>query len=142
MPREFSRSQRMAEQIRRDLSEIVREELKDPRLGLFSFTEVKLSKDLSNAIVFCSVLEGEHSDETIETLNHAAGFLRSRIAGRIHSRTVPVFRFVKDDSAERGEAMDALIRKAVSSDEARHPHTNDEANDNDNDNENDSNGPA
>jgi ribosome-binding factor A len=131
MPREFSRSQRMAEQIRRDLSEIVREELKDPRLGLFSFTEVKLSKDLSNAIVFCSVLEGEHSDETIETLNHAAGFLRSRIAERMHSRTVPVFRFLKDVSAERGEAMDALIRKAVSADEAKHPHPIDDDNESD-----------
>jgi len=116
----------MAEQIRRDLAEIVREELKDPRIGLFSFTEVRLSKDLSSAIVFCSVLDIEHGSETIETLNHAAGFLRSRIAGRIHSRTVPVFRFLKDDSAERGEAMDALIRKAVSSDEARHPRQNDD----------------
>jgi ribosome-binding factor A len=138
MPREFSRSQRMAEQIRRDLAEIVRDELKDPRLGLFSFTEVKLSKDLSNAIVFCSVLEVERSDETIETLNHAAGFLRSRIAERIRSRTVPVFRFLKDVSAERGEAMDALIRKAMSADEAKHPHPNDAANDDDN--EDDSNG--
>jgi ribosome-binding factor A len=138
MPREFSRSQRMAEQIRRDLAEIVREELKDPRLGLFSFTEVKLSKDLSNAIVFCSVLEDDRSDETIETLNHAAGFLRSRIAERMHSRTVPVFRFLKDVSAERGEAMDALIRKAVSADEAKHPPPNDESNENDN--EDDSNG--
>jgi len=137
MPREFSRSQRMAEQIRRDLAEIVRDELKDPRLGLFSFTEVKLSKDMSNAIVFCSVLQDERSDETIETLNHAAGFLRSRIAGRIHSRTVPVFRFLKDESAERGEAMDALIREAVHSDEARHPHD-----DNDNEDEDKTNGKA
>lgn len=138
MPREFSRSQRMAEQIRRDLAEIVREELKDPRLGLFSFTEVRLSKDLSSAIVFCSVLEEEQSDETIETLNHAAGFLRSRVAGRIRSRTVPVFRFLKDESAERGEAMDALIRKAVSSDEARHQHQHDD----DTENEDEPNGKA
>jgi ribosome-binding factor A len=138
MPREFSRSQRMAEQIRRDLAEIVREELKDPRLGLFSFTEVKLSKDLSSAIVFCSVLEDERSSETIETLNHAAGFLRSRVAERIRARTVPVFRFLKDESAERGEAMDALIRKAVSADKAKHPQPNDD----DNENEGESNGKA
>ena len=120
MPREFNRSQRMAEQVRRELAEIVRDELKDPRMGLCSFTAVKLSRDLSSAVVFCSVLDKALSEETIETLNHAAGFIRSQIASRIRARTVPVLKFVNDDSAERGEAMDKLIKKAIRQDEQHH----------------------
>ena len=120
MPREFSRSQRMAEQIRRELSEIVRNELKDPRMGLCSFTAVKLSRDLSNAVVFCTVLDNTLCDETIETLNRAAGFIRSQVASRIRARTVPVLKFVNDDSVERGEAMDELISKAIKSDKQHH----------------------
>jgi ribosome-binding factor A len=117
MPKEFSRSQRMAEQIRRDLSEIVRDELHDPRMGFLSFTAVKLSRDLSNAVVYCSVMDEADKDESLETLNRAAGFLRSSLAARINARTVPTLKFIHDDSVTRGAAMEDLIRKAVSSDE-------------------------
>ena len=120
MPREFSRSQRMAEQIRRELSDVVRDELKDPRMGLCSFTAVKLSRDLSHAVVFCSVLDQARRDATIETLNRAAGFLRSQIASRIRARTVPALKFINDESVERGEAMEALINKAIEFDEQHH----------------------
>lgn len=120
MPREFNRSQRMAEQIRRELAEIVRDELKDPRMGLCSFTAVKLSRDLSHAVVFCTVLDDTHRDETIGTLNRASGFIRSQIASRIRARTVPVLKFINDDSVERGAAMEALIEKAIKSDEQHH----------------------
>ena len=126
MPREFSRSQRMAEQIRRDLAEIVRDELKDPRMGFLSFTAVKLNRDLSNAIVYCSVMEDEKQAETLDTLNRAAGFLRSQLASRIRARTVPILKFVNDDSVKRGAAMDNLIRKAVSSDEHHDDNENNE----------------
>ena len=120
MPREFSRSQRMAEQIRRELAEIVRDELKDPRMGLCSFTAVKLSRDLSHAVVYCTVLDDALRDDTLETLNHATGFIRSQIASRIRARTVPVLKFVNDDSVERGEAMEELISKAIKSDRQHH----------------------
>jgi ribosome-binding factor A len=110
----------MAEQIRRELSEIVRDELKDPRMGLFSFTEVKLSRDLSHAVVFCSVLDEKLRDDTLETLNRAAGFIRSKIASRIRARTVPVLKFVNDDSVERGAEMEELINKAIESDKLHH----------------------
>ena len=120
MPREFSRSQRMAEQIRRELAEIVRDELKDPRMGLCSFTAVKLSRDLSHAVVYCTVLDEALRDDTLETLNHATGFIRSQIASRIRARTVPVLKFVNDDSVQRGEAMEELISKAIKSDKQHH----------------------
>lgn len=106
----------MAEQIRRDLAEIVRDELKDPRMGFLSFTAVKLNRDLSNAVIYCSVMEDDKQVETLDTLNRAAGFLRSSLAARIRARTVPALKFVNDDSVKRGAAMDDLIRKAVSSD--------------------------
>ncbi len=118
MPREFSRNQRMAEQIRRDLAELVRYELKDPRIGFLSFTAVKLNRDLSNAVVYCTVLDESQTQETIDTLNRAAGFLRSRIAGLVKARTVPAMKFVLDESVKRGAAMEELIRRAVDSDDS------------------------
>jgi ribosome-binding factor A len=109
----------MAEQIRRDLAEIVRAELKDPRIGLCSFTEVKLSRDISHAVVYCSVLDENAQQETIELLNRASGFLRSKVASRLLARTVPALKFVLDDSGIRGAAMDDLIGKALRSDSER-----------------------
>jgi len=128
MPKEFSRSQRMAEQIRRDLSEIVRDELHDPRMGFLSFTAVKLSRDLGNAVIYCSVMNEAEKDESLETLNRAAGFLRSSLAARINARSVPALKFVYDDSVTRGSAMEDLIRKAVGSDKRNR--INDEDQDN------------
>jgi ribosome-binding factor A len=113
----------MAEQIRRDLAEIVRAELKDPRIGLCSFTEVKLSRDISHAVVYCSVLDENAQQETIELLNRASGFLRSKVASRLLARTVPALKFVLDDSGIRGAAMDDLIDKALRSDSEREQHT-------------------
>jgi len=110
----------MAEQIRRELADIVRDELKDPRMGLCSFTAVKLSRDLSHAIVFCSVLDDAHREETIDTLNRAAGFIRSQIASRIRARSVPQIKFINDDSVERGAAMEELINKAIEADQMHH----------------------
>ena len=119
MPREFSRSQRMAEQIRRDLAEIVRDELKDPRMGFVSFSAVKLSRDLSNAVIYCSVMEEDKQEETLKTLNRATGFLRSKLASRMRSRTVPILKFINDESVTRGAAMETLIRKAINEDESK-----------------------
>ena len=136
MPREFLRSDRMAEQLRRELSDIVQDEIKDPRLGFFSFTEVRMSRDLSHAVVYTSVLEFENEDsenkdstqtgedqsevnqlqETVDVLNRATGFIRKQIASRIQARIVPTLKFVADDSVSRGSEMDVLIQKALYSD--------------------------
>ena len=116
MPREFSRSERMAEQLRRELAEIVRDEIKDPRLGFVSFTEIRMSRDLSHAVVYSSVLNSESQDEAIEILNRAVGFIRKEIARRIRARIVPTLKFVADESVIRGEAMDELISEAIESD--------------------------
>lgn len=126
MPREFSRSERMAELLRRELAEIVRDEIKDPRLGFVSFTEVRMSRDLSHAVIYCSVLNAEDQTESIEVLNRAVGFIRKEVARRIKARIVPTLKFAIDDSVLRGAAMDSLITKAIQKDEQR-----DNANDDD-----------
>lgn len=116
MPREFLRSDRMAEQLRRELAEIIQDEIKDPRVGFLSFTEVRMSRDLSHAVVYCSVLDNEQLHESIEVLNRAAGFIRKSIGRRIRARIVPTLKFVADESIIRGAAMDELISEAVQSD--------------------------
>ncbi len=117
MPREFSRSQRMAEQLRRELAEIIQDEIKDPRVGFLSFTEVRMSRDLSHAVVYCSVLDEQQLHESIEVLNRAVGFIRKSIGRRIRARIVPTLKFVADESVIRGAAMDELISEAIQSDE-------------------------
>ena len=129
MPREFSRSERLAEQLRRELAEIVRDEIKDPRLGFVSFTEVRMSRDLSHAVIYCSVLNSEDQAESIEILNHAVGFIRKEIARRIRARIVPTLKFAIDDSVMRGAAMDSLISKAIEKDNRRDDMDDDKASD-------------
>ena len=116
MPREFLRSDRMAEQLRRELAEIVRDEIKDPRLGFVSFTEVRMSRDLSHAVIYCSLFNSERQQEAIDVLNRAVGFIRKEIGSRIRARIVPTLKFVIDESVTRGEAMDDLISEAMNRD--------------------------
>ena len=129
MPREFSRSQRMAEQLRRELAEIVQDEIKDPRLGFISFTEVRMSRDLSHAVIYCSVLNSEQLNESIEILNSAAGFIRKSIGRRIRARIVPTLKFVADESVIRGAAMDELISEAIRSDQRSSEGSSDDGDD-------------
>lgn len=116
MPREFLRSDRMAEQLRRELAEIVRDEIKDPRLGFVSFTEVRMSRDLSHAVIYCSLLNSEKQQEAIDVLNRAVGFIRKEVGRRIRARIVPTLKFTIDESVTRGVEMDDLISKAISRD--------------------------
>ncbi len=116
MPKEYSRSQRMAEQVRRELAELVRDEVKDPRVTWVSFTAVKVSRDLSNAVIYCTVMNDEDREPALEALNKAAGFLRHQLSARIRSRIVPTLKFVYDVSIERGTSMESLIAKARSTD--------------------------
>jgi len=116
MPKEYSRSQRMAEQVRRELAELVRDEIRDPRITWVSFNAVKVSRDISNAVVYITVLNDEDRKPVLDVLNNAAGFLRHQLSSRIRSRIVPHLRFVYDESIERGTSMESLIAKARSAD--------------------------
>jgi ribosome-binding factor A len=117
MPHEYSRASRLGEQIQRELSELIRLEVRDPRVKLVTVTEVEVSRDLSHAKVFVTSLHGEEAArQSIQALQHAAGFLRSRLAHDIKARTVPELHFVYDESVERGVKLSHLIDAAVQSD--------------------------
>ena len=116
MSKEFSRNRRIAEQMRRNLSEIVRRELKDPRLQFLTITRVDLSGDLSHAKVFVTVFETDKAEASIKALNRAAGYLRRRLGQEMRIRSVPELHFQHDASVETGQRMDSLINAAVASD--------------------------
>jgi ribosome-binding factor A len=109
-----NRSFRIADQIQRDLSELIAREVKDPRVGLVTLQAVEVTPDYAHAKVFFSVLTG-NPEETTEGLNQAAGFLRNGLFKRLHIHTVPTLHFVFDRTTERAADMNALIAKAVSS---------------------------
>ena len=118
MPKRSSkpnRSYQVADQIQRDLSELIARELKDPRVGLVTLSAVEVTPDYAHAKVFFSLLTGDPKD-TEEALNHAAGHLRNGLFKRLHIHTVPTtLHFVFDRTTERAADMNALIARAVAS---------------------------
>lgn len=114
MPKDYSRGRRIADQIQRELSEIIRMELKDPRVGLITITDVEVTQDNEHAKVFFTALGEPVQQEAAErALNHAAGFLRSSLAKVMKLRTVPQLRFNYDVSVERGVRLSNLIDEAI-----------------------------
>jgi len=109
----FQRSDRVAEQVRRDLADLIQSELKDPRVGMISLTAVELTPDYAHAKVFFTTLDAEHLEEVERGLKRAAGFLRRELGRRIHIHTLPELHFVYDSSLERGASMSLLIDKAA-----------------------------
>ncbi len=114
MPKEYPRARRVGEQIQRELADLVRGELKDPRVGMVTIMDVEVSADLAHAKVYVSSLVPEEDlDAAVAALNRAAGFLRGRLGRRLHIRTVPELRFLRDDSVERGVRLTHLIDEVV-----------------------------
>ena len=109
-----NRSYQVADQIQRDLAELIARELKDPRVGMVTLNAVEVTPDYAHAKVFFSVLTG-NPDEATEGLNAAAGFLRNGLFKRLHIHTVPTLHFMFDRTTERASDMNALISKAVAS---------------------------
>ena len=109
-----ARSARIADQIQRSLAEVIRLEMRDPRVGLVTITGVELSRDQSHAKVFFTVLGDESAPEhALEGLQRAAGFLRSALAHQLTTRKVPELHFAYDESVERGVRLSRLIDAAV-----------------------------
>ena len=121
MPREFPRARRIEEQLKRLLSELVRREVKDPRVGLITITSAEVSKDLSHANVYFTPFAGiGDAGAALEALQHAAGFLRHQVRDQMRLRVAPEIVFHIDDSVERGARLSALISDAVENDRKRH----------------------
>ena len=110
----YLRRDRICEQIRRELAEVIRTELRDPRVGMISLTEVHISADYAHAKVYFSSLSGsEHLDSIQLGLHKASGFLRSELGKRISIHTTPQLHFIFDESLERGAQLSKLISEAV-----------------------------
>lgn len=108
------RNYKIADQIQRDLAQLISRELKDPRVGMVTLQGVEVTPDYAHAKVFFSVLKGD-SVATETALNQAAGHLRRGLFKRMHIHTVPTLHFVYDRTLENAADMDALITKAVGS---------------------------
>lgn len=116
MAKEFSRNQRVAEQLRRELADLLQFEVKDPRLSGVTLTEVEVSSDLAHAKVYYSA--SENPPELLLGLQKAAGFLRSQLSQRMLLRSVPQLHFVYDASIENGMRLSRLIDDAVAQDKS------------------------
>jgi ribosome-binding factor A len=122
MPREFSRSRRVEEQLKRVLAELIRREVKDPRLGPVTVTAVEMSKDLGHARVYVTPFAGMgDAAHVLETLRHAAGYLRHELRKAMSLRVTPELDFRLDESIERGARLSKLIDEAVAADRSRGP---------------------
>jgi ribosome-binding factor A len=120
--REFKRTDRVGDQLQKELAVLIQREVKDPRLGMVTVSGVTVSRDLGYADVYVTLLGEDSSErikENLKVLRQAAGFLRSQIARRIKLRHVPELRFHYDESVVRGQRLSSLIDEAVSSDRAR-----------------------
>jgi ribosome-binding factor A len=116
-----ARNRKVADQIQRELSELIRLELRDPRVSMVTLTEVEVARDYSHAKVFFTHLGNDAQVASCKHgLNSAAGFLRSLLSKRLTIRIVPVLHFELDDSIERGARLSKLINDAVTED-AMHP---------------------
>lgn len=120
MPREFHRSQRIAEEIQRSVSEIIRLRLKDPRLEKITVTEVKVSRDLSHAKIFYSSFQlNADRDVLAEALAESAGKIRQLLGREMRMRRVPELHFEYDLTLEEAQRVSRLIDEAVASDKSK-----------------------
>lgn len=111
-PKKPGRSLRVADQIAKDLAQLIPKEVHDPRVGLVTITVCDITPDYAHAKVYFTVL-GSDPEACAEGLNNAAGMLRNILFRRLTIHTVPTLHFTIDESVERGFAMDALIREAM-----------------------------
>ena len=117
MPREFNRSERVAGLMRRELAQLVQSEVKDPKVGFVSISDVEVTRDLAHAKVFVTVFNADQAADSIEALQRAAGFLRTRLGQNMRIRNVPQLHFRHDDSVETGMRMDELIDSVTEKDD-------------------------
>ena len=121
MKRPSQRAHRVGDQIQRELADLLRNEVKDPRVGPVTITGVDVSSDLSHATVRFTHLAGkETAQDAAKALARTAGFLRSELARRLNLYSVPQLQFAYDDSIESGIRMSQLIDEAIAEDK-RHP---------------------
>jgi ribosome-binding factor A len=107
------RPQKVADLIQRELSDLLRRDVRDPHVGMVTLTSVDVAPDLSHAKVYFTILDKQKQEETTKALQRAAGFLRSQLSHRMNMYTTPALRFVYDESVERGDRLSRLIDSVV-----------------------------
>ncbi|MCH7881570.1 MAG: 30S ribosome-binding factor RbfA [Proteobacteria bacterium] len=118
MPKDYPRSERLASQIQRELASLIQNNVKDPRMAAPSILEVVVTKDLSQARVYFSVLNDEDSSLTQEALDHASGYLQREVGKVLKARLTPRLVFIYDDTNIRGRNMSDLIDSAIAKDKS------------------------
>lgn len=109
---ENMRTSRVAEQMKKEVGEILNQKIKDPRVGFVTVTDVDLTNDLQQATIYVSVLGDESEKEaTLVGLSKASGFVRSEVGKRIRLRKVPEITFKFDEAHEYGNHIDAILRQ-------------------------------
>lgn len=119
MPRDFSRTRRVAELIQRELAELLLREANDPRFAAVTVSGVDVSPDLAHAKVLVTLAEGTQIEPTVAALNRAAGYLRGRLGRHLRMRSLPDLRFAYDPTLDRATRVSHLIDEALAED-ARH----------------------
>jgi ribosome-binding factor A len=116
MAREFKRTDRVAEQLQRELAQIIQLEIRDPRVGMVTVCAVDLSRDLHYATVYVTFLGIEETvgatQAAIDVLNDASSYIRTLIGKRMRMRAVPHVKFLFDQSISRGRDLSSLIKQA------------------------------
>jgi len=121
MPKDYSRTLRIADQIQRELADLIQHEIKDPRVGQITLTGVEVTRDYSHAKVFYTTLGSKEENFLVEQgLEHAKGFLRSNLSHRMKLRIVPQLHFIYDESVERGVRLSKLIDEAIAQEKTSH----------------------
>lgn len=127
MRKNFHRADRVSEEIMKEVSNIIRGDMKDPRLGMVSITRVELSRDLRHAKVFISVLgSGEERDSSISALRSGTGFIRKLLGSRMRLKAPPELLFKADDSIERSARINEILKKVGASEPPARDAQNDE----------------
>ena len=123
MAKEYSRTQRIGDQMQRELAIMIQREIKDPRLGMITLTGVDVARDLSHARVYFTVLGKDDAESialNLSILKDASGYLRMLLGKAIKLRIVPQLQFQYDESVQRGAHLSALIERAVTEDRRHH----------------------
>ena len=111
--KEYSRSERVADQIQREVAEIITHELDDPRIGRVTVSGSSLSKDLSNATIYITLPADGDVERTLAGLNRACAYVRRRLGERVRMRYLPRLRFAHDVTLERATRVGELIDSAA-----------------------------
>lgn len=107
----FKRIDRVSDELKKVVGELIEREVNDPRVGFVTVTGVKVARDFAVAKIYVTVGENDDVEETMAGLKNAAGFLRKRVGERIKLRVTPVIQFSYDKSVDRGFRMDALLKR-------------------------------